>query len=215
MIRIERLADGRLEAVAEVTVGVETATVRVPVGSATGPVDPAGLRNTPVVVLTDPGLEPVVRAGAANAGRASVRLAEVEPLGAAVLGSAVEAEVVLILAEDPAEAGSALGIARALAGRPLPVMPLNDIAAATTLLRACVIDVDVALPSVGGASRAAARAAAERLDLLTEHHVVEVDPRAALVDRVDVARRSLHELAAAATGVLAGRIAAGNRRWRS
>lgn len=215
MIRFERLADGGVEAVAEVTVGVRTTTVRVPVGPDPGQVDPAGLRNTPVVVFTDPSLGPVVRNGIANAGGASVRLAESEPIGAALLALSGRAEVLLVLAEDPAEGGSALGIARALVGRPLPVVPYDDVATASTLIRACEVDVDVALPSVDDGVRAAARAAAERLGLFTDHHVVEVDPRPALDDGVDVSARSLHELAAAASGVLATRIAAANRRWRS
>jgi hypothetical protein len=215
MIRIQRLPDGTFEAVAEVTVGVQTRTVRVPVGSDPRPVDPAGLRNTPVVVFTDPSSEPVIREGIANAGGASVRLAQGEPLGAALLADAGKTEVLLVLAEGPAEGGSALRIARALAGRPLPVVPFDDLAAAASLFGMCELDVDVALPSIGSEARAAARAAAERLGLFDEHHVVEVDPRPALGDPADLTTRPLSELAAAVTGVLAARIAAGNRRWRS
>jgi hypothetical protein len=47
------------------------------------------------------------------------------------------------------------------------------------------------------------------------HHLVEVDARPALEELGDLAGDSLSALAAAAAGVLAGRIVVGDRRWRA
>lgn len=215
MIRTRLIPDGSVEAVVEVVVGVETKDVVVPLGRFTGDVDPGGLRNTPVVVLTSAGLEPTVRAGAERAGLASVslvRLGSGDRLGARLLETAAAAEI-LTLVTSVDTAHEALVVARALRGRPLPVVPFDDRDAAGLMLEACWVDLDVVVPSVDGPQRDEARAVATRLGLFTSHHVVEVDPRAGLEER-DPTASSLHELTAAATGVLAGRIASGNRRWR-
>jgi hypothetical protein len=74
----------------------------------------------------------------------------------------------------------------------------------------------VAVPQRAGTDRAALRAAIAALHLDALHHVVEVDPRpgserdARMNDGPD-----LDVLGAAAAGVLAGRLAAGSRRWRA
>ena len=113
-------------------------------------------------------------------------------------------------------AGSVLTVARALGGRPLPVVAFDDPSAAGTMLRGCDVDLDVAFPAVDEPTRGRLREVADGLGLFTRHHVVEVDPRPAFADEdaTPIAARSLHALAAAASGVLAGRVAAGNRRWR-
>ena len=226
MIRtVERLDDGSLEIVAEIAAGADTRLVRVPLGRFEHEIDPGGLRNTPVVVLSHPVLEATVRAGVTRAGQASV--ARLEPasgsfLGAELLGSSSTAEVLLVVAHGSAGA-AALVVTTALGGRPLPVIPLDDPAGARALLQGCDVDLDIAVPSVDGPLRGLIRGVVDQLGLFIEHHVVEVDPRPALPDAdIDggVAAAgagggpSLHELAAAATGVLAGRVAAGNRRWR-
>lgn len=215
MITVEPGADGVPHVVAHVTVGVRTEIVRVPLARSHGDVDPAGMRNAPVVVLTDLHLEPLVREGAERAGRAlvtTIRAAD-EPLGGPLLDAAAAAEVV-VLVSDPESSGEALVVARALEGRPLPVVPLDDVEAGRAMLRGCWVDLDVAIPSVGGALRDRLREAVEGLGLLADHHVVEVDPRPALAGRRDTGDPTLSELSAAATGVLAGRLAARNRSWR-
>ena len=215
MIRTEPLPDGTIEAIADVVVGLDTKRVRVPLGRFAGEIDPGGLRNIPVVVLTTASLEPVVRAGAERAGSASVSLVRVGSgawLGAGLLEAAGTAEVLTVVSPVDA-AGDTLVVARVLGGRPLPVVPLDDREAGAIVFGRCWVDVDVAIPSVDGALREEVRSVAAELGLFITHHVVEVDPRAALGER-DVTVSTLHELAAAATGVLAGRIASGNRRWR-
>jgi hypothetical protein len=168
-------------------------------------------------VLTRPHLEPLVRTGAERAGRAVVATvgASDEPLGGRLLLTASAAEV-LVLVTDDASAGAALVVARALEGRPLPVVPLGDDAAARAMFRDCWVDLDVAIPSVDGVLRGRIRDAAEHLGLFADHHVVEVDPRPAFSDGISpgVDDPTPWELAAAATGVLAGRLAARNRSWR-
>lgn len=216
MIRIDRSPDGAVEVTAEVVVGVQTRTVLVPLGRTTLDVDPAGLRNAPVVVLIDPALEPFARAGAERAGRASVAtavLADARDRGRGLIEAAATAEVVIAVTVAPEGATETLVVARALGGRPLPVIPFEDRLVAGTMLEGCWIDLDVAIPAIDGAGRERARAISEGLGLFESHHVVEVDPRPGLRSSA-VADASLGALAAAATGVLAGRIAAGNRRWR-
>ena len=222
--RVERLGDGSLEVVAEIAVGVDTRLVRVPLGRFEHEIDRGGLRNTPVVVLGDPGLEAIVREGIARAGHASVAqldLAIGTSVGAELLGGSSTADALLVVADGPV-AAAALVVARALGGRPLPVIQLDDPAGARAMLRACDVDLDIAVPSVDEPLRGLIRGVVERLGLFAHHHVVEVDPRPAMPNAEIDGRvaaggaraPSLYELAAAATGVLAGRVAAGNRRWR-
>lgn len=219
MIRsVDHLIDGSIEIVAEIAVGVETRQTRVPLGHFESAIDPGGLRNTPVVVLSDSALETTVRTGAERAGQASV--ARVEPdseesPGAALLRASSDAEVLLVVSHGAA-AGATLVIARMLGGRPLPVIALDQPTQARAMLRDCDVDLDVAVPSVEEPLRGRVRHVAEQLGLFVGHHVVEVDPRPALADVDDSPHDAptLNELAAAASGVLAGRLAVGNRRWR-
>ena len=215
MITVEPGADGVPHVVARVTVGVRTEIVRVPLTRSHGDVDPRGMRNAPVVVLTDVHLEPLVREGAERAGRALVTTigASDEPLGGPLLRAAAVAEVV-VLVSDLESSGEALVVARALEGRPLPVVSLDDVEGSRAMLRDCWVDLDVAIPSVDGALRDHLREAAESLGLFADHHVVEVDPRPAFAGRRGAADPTPSELSAAATGVLAGRLAARNRSWR-
>jgi hypothetical protein len=215
VITVEFDADGVPHVVARVTVGVRTEIVRVPLARSHGEVDLGGMRSAPVVVLTDPDLQRLVREGAERAGRAVVAtiVDSDEPLGEALLRAAGAAEVVLLVTELESS-GEALVVARALEGRPLPVVPYDDVEAGRAMLRDCWVDLDVAIPSVDGALRDRLRDAAEGLGLFADHHVVEVDPRPALAERAGAAEPRLSELSAAATGVLAGRLAARNRSWR-
>ena len=73
------------------------------------------------------------------------------------------------------------------------------------------LDADIAVPSVGEGWSAMAT-----LGLEATHHLVQVDPTPALAEAgTNATAVSADALAAAAAGVLAGRIAAGNRRWRA
>ena len=215
MITVEPDADGVPHVVARITVGVRTEIVRVPLARSHGEVDPGGMRSAPVVVLTDPELQPLVRAGAERAGRAVVATIgdSDDPVGETLLRAAGAAEVVVLVTELRS-AGAALVVARALEGRPLPVVPYDDVEGARAMLRDCWVDLDVAIPSVDGALRDRLRDAAGSLGLFADHHVVEVDPRPALGGRRGAAEPTPSELSAAATGVLAGRLAARNRSWR-
>lgn len=214
MIRVERRADGSFDAVAEVVVGVEAREIRVPLGRSTGQVPSGGLRNSPVVVLTSGMSAPLVEAGAARSGDAAVGTVDASPgrLGAALLDAARTADVILVRVA-PEEAGGVLVTARALMGRPLPVVPFDRPRRARTMLATCWIDLDIAIPSIEGRRRDEARKVARDLELFSRHHVVEVDPRPGL-DSPSEPDVGLEGLTASATGVLAGRIAAGNRRWR-
>ena len=105
---------------------------------------------------------------------------------------------------------------RALGGRPLPALPWSSRAAITELLAGCLVDVDVAVPRLAGTERAALRGTVAALHLDALHHVVEVDPRPGSDrDPQTNVGPDLGALGAAAAGVLAGRLAAGSRRWRA
>ncbi|HVF08996.1 MAG TPA: hypothetical protein VNC60_10500 [Actinomycetota bacterium] len=215
-LTVRHLPDGSVEVLSDIAVGIEARRVTVPLGRFAGPVDPGGLRNAPVVVLHDARVVEIVRVGVRRSGGASVAVVDLpvgSVAGAELLRAASTAEVTLVVPPDGA-APSVLVAARALSGRPLPVVPLDDHAAAHAMLRGCDVDLDVAVPSVGGATRALIRRAADGLGLFSDHHVVEVDPRPGLAQNERAGPASLLELTAAATGVLAGRIAAENRRWR-
>jgi hypothetical protein len=215
---VEHLIDGSIEIVAEIAVGVETRQARVPLGRFESEIDPGGLRNTPVVVLSDPALETTVRTGAERAGKASVARVEADSEGspgASLLRASSDAEVLLVVSHGAA-AGVTLVVARMLGGRPLPVIAFDEPSQARAMLRDCDVDLDVAVPSVEEPLRGRVRDGAEQLGLFVGHHVVEVDPRPALADVDDTSHDAptLNELAAGASGVLAGRLAVGNRRWR-
>jgi hypothetical protein len=214
VIRVERRADGSFEAVAEVVVGVEAREVRVSLGRSVERVEPRGLRNSPVVVFVTDGIAELVEAGATRSSGATVRQVEASrgPLAAAVLDAAETADVLLARVELE-EAADALVTVRALRGRPLPVVPFDRPDLARTMLARCWIDLDIAIPSYGDDRRDEAWEAARALDLISAHHIVEVDPRPGL-DHEGAPNAGLDGLTASATGVLAGRIAAGNRRWR-
>lgn len=213
--------DTVLIAVTDVDVGVERFAFTMALGAwpsdAPDPTGPLGLAATPVIVLPDPAWTELAVAGAVRAGRmeaACVRLpGDVEALGLRLLLAVTDgAEVVLV------EGGGAavLRVARALGGRPLPVLPLPDGDAVTALLGACELDVDVPVPSLEEPGRSLVSSLLRSTALVTPHRTVEVDPGPAFAEAgVDIDRASLEGLAAAAAGVLAGRLAAGNRRWRA
>ena len=212
MIRYERHASGDLTAVCEVAVGVERRTFRVSLGTWPDEDPPGGgLREAPVVVLPDHDRLAVVRLAVTRAGGVEPSL--VAPDGGALLRTAQQGAEVMIVTSG---SGRTMNAIRALGGRPLPALPWSSRAAITELFEGCDVDVDVAVPQLAGTERAALRAGVAALHLEALHHVVEVDPRpgsdpgARTNDDPDI-----DALGAAAAGVLAGRLAAGSRRWRA
>lgn len=208
MIRYERDEDG-LVAASRVRVGMGEVELRVPLGPWAGPDPPPdGLAGRPVVAVAEGRAAELAAAGARRSGRREADVLPVAGHRGALLRSTAE---VLVL---PELSGALLAAIRALGGRPLPAIPFDDAGAVERLFRECPVDVDGVVPAIEPA-RTRAREVALGLGLDAMHHLVEVDPRPAYAELgrpIDDA--SLAELAAAATGVLAGRVAAGNRRWR-
>ena len=98
------------------------------------------------------------------------------------------------------------------AGARFLALALTDDAVAV-LARCGELDMDVPDP-VG--ARDVVRRSIGPLHLGTSHQPVEVDPSPAFdAAGIDIDDASIAELAAGSAGVLAGRIAAGNRRWRA
>lgn len=203
---------GDLVAYADVRVGTAAIELVVRLGPWDGPDPPAeGLGGRPIVVVTDEALVHLAVAGALRSGKLRPDVIDdgVPSLAARLLRSGADA--VVTVARD----GQVLGAIRALAGRPIPALPWDDPGRAGRLLEGSPVDVDVPIPSVEP-GRTAARAQILDGRLAEGHHPLEVDPRPAFAEvGADPARATLGELSAAAAGVLAGRVAAGNRRWRT
>jgi hypothetical protein len=207
VIRYERGPDG-WTAHADVRVGVAHVPVRVDLGDLDREPDAGGLRGTPVVIVASASL-PVAHAGALRAGRSPAVL--VLPAAAPTLGGqmllAVAQGVEIVFVEGGGAA--ALATARALGGTAIaPGGP-----GAEAVLRGLGVDVTVVVPNDRAAERASLTAAG-RPGVV--HHVVDADPTPAFDElgwRVDPA--SPDDVASAAAGVVAGRLAVGNRRWRS
>jgi hypothetical protein len=133
--------------------------------------------------------------------------------------------------------GNAMNAAATLGGRPLPALRVSfaDERArhrglshhSVTILRdVCMVDTNVAVPALPEDQRAAIWEALRAAKLEERHHLVEVDGRPG-VEGLTAAGLSVRTmgrgpdedpaffLAAGAAGVLAGRMAAGGRRWRA
>ena len=212
MIRYERHASGDLTAVCEVAVGVERRTFRVPLGTWPDEDPPAGgLQEAPVVVLPHHDRLAVVRLAVTRAGGVEPSLVARD--GGAVLRAAQHGAEIMIVTSG---SGRTMNAIRALGGRPLPGLPWSSRRAITELFEGCLVDVNVAVPRLAGTERAALRAAVAALHLDAVHHVVEVDPYpGSHRDAQTSDGPDLDLLGAAAAGVLAGRLAAGSRRWRT
>jgi hypothetical protein len=212
VIRYERHASGDLTAVCEVAVGVERRTFRVPLGTWPDEEPPAGgLREAPVVVLPDHDRLTVVRLAVTRAGGVEPSL--VRPDDGALLRAAQQGTEVMIVTSG---SGRTMNAIRALGGRPIPALPWSSPVAIVELFEGCLVDVDVAVPRLAGTERATLRATVAALHLDALHHVVEVDPRPGSDrDAQTDDGQDLDVLGAAAAGVLAGRLAAGSRRWRA
>jgi hypothetical protein len=211
MIRFDRdPSSGEVVAHCLVEVGVETLAFDVEIGRWPDP-DPGALHRMPVVLMgTDEWLE-VARAGALRAGGQPPVLilpADGPKLGGQLLVAVEEGvEVVFLTGAD----GTSANLVRALRGRPIPALPLPDLEGCRSLLAGCRVDLDVPVPSLDGEARERLREAMAPLALENAHHVVEVDPRPGL-DGLET--WGVATAVAAAAGVLAGRLATANRRWR-
>jgi hypothetical protein len=219
VIAFERGPDGALEVVTSVDVGVMEHDVRLPIGrwpEGPDPSGPLGLASTPVVVLPDVRWTQLAIAGAMRSGRRPpwVRLGSGAPrLGIDLLVAVTEGAEVAIVDDGD---GAALAMARVLGGRPLAALPLERPETIGVFLGGCPYDVHVPVPAADEPIRAAIRAAIEPWALESAHHLVEVDPMPAFAETgIDAAAAPLDAHAAAAAGVLAGRLAATNRRWRA
>ena len=119
-----------------------------------------------------PGVDGAGRRRRRRAGRmeaACVRLpGDVAALGLRLLLAVADGAEVLLV-----EGGGAavLRVARALGGRPLPVLPLPDGDAVTALLGACELDVDVPVPSLEEPERSLVSSLLRPMALVTPHRL--------------------------------------------
>jgi hypothetical protein len=212
-------SDRVLLAQAAVRVGVRTQAIIALLGpwpdGAADPAGPHGLSATPVLAVAAPWMA-LALAGARRAGRGpavTMVRRDAPSLGLRLLeGVRDGAEVIVV--EDGS--GAHLWLARALGGRPLAALPLDDPGTIRQLVADLDLDVHIPVPSNDGPVRDEIRAVLEPLGLETLHHLVETDPIPAFRELgLDPADATLDALSAAAAGVLAGRVAIGNRRWRS
>jgi hypothetical protein len=179
------------------------------------PGSPLGLASTPVVVLTGGPLGDLVRAGAHRAGRSpTIATAEghAPSLGLVLLDAVANGADALVVEHGGPET---LRLVRVLGGRPLASLPLEQATELAGLFDDLDLDVYVPVPSREEPMRTRIRSLLAPFDLETLHHLVEVDPAPAFDELLrDAGDADLDELAAAAAGVLAGRLAATDRRWR-
>lgn len=191
--------------------------------------DPPGpLGHVPVVLLTDPLLLDVVRAGVRRAGGdpplRSAPGVELRTLRAAPPG----AEETVIALCDATALVDAVNAVRELGGRAIPVLCLSDVGAAprvsatslSLLANASLRDLEIPVPAVDDdAMRSILWDQLRAARVEDRHHLVEVDGRPALEELAAEGTAPPADrwacLAAGAAGVLAGRIRASSRRWRA
>lgn len=177
------------------------------------------LPGVPAVLVTDPASMPLVLAGIDRAGAApqvEVRRTTTSevPAGTEVVVEALDET------EDAAIAGARL---LAEGARPLLALDMATDAGLTTACLSCLArlpeGLNVPVPVIEDESQRGLVWAALREAGVDERlHPVEVDGRPALDELASrgtpASGDPLALLAAGAAGVLAGRMAAGNRRWR-
>ena len=192
------------------------------------------LLQTPVVLALDPEAVPLVRAGAARAGGDPTVIVAADPDLATLLAAVhgVAAEYVVAVCSSPAAAATVARVATPRRGRPLPVLGIADgtvdDASRSLLADPSLEGLNVAVPALEDADRARLWDSLRADRIEERHHLVEVDGRPALVALRALAAAPAHPdaglstrldgvaaLAAGAAGVLAGRMAAGGRRWRT
>jgi hypothetical protein len=201
----------------ELRVGVDARTFTIELGSwppdGPDPGDALGLAGAPVVVVLYPALTTIVEAGARRAGRdARIECIPTGPdLGIRLLAARAAGAEVMVLSGG----AEPLRLVRVLGGRPLAVPPLDRPSSLAAFLVGLDVDVHVAMPSGDERLRERGRSLIQPLELEARHHLVEVDPRPAMDELgLDAGAATLDELAAGAAGVLSGRVAAANARWR-
>ena len=192
-----------------------------------GPTDPSHhLRMMPLLALADSTLVEVVRAGASRAGGGPPVII-VSEADEATLVAAREAggEIVVAVCDGDAAVRS-LNTARRMGGRAVPVLGLigddgGPRVLGTTLdllADEALRDANVPVPALDDDRRRSVWDQLRAAHLEERHHLVEVDGAPALAELaalgLDPPRDRWAALAAGAAGVLAGRMAAGNRRWR-
>jgi hypothetical protein len=178
---------------------------------ATDPSDPLGLRATPVVLLGDASLARIALAGVDRAGRAPETRSVGAPataLGLDLLAAVTSGvEAIVVSGAD----GRLIDLVRILGGRAIVASPVSDGSDVHAWLAAAELDAEIPIP-IG---HEVDRVAMPPLALGPMHQLVQVDPTPALEEAGEPIDAAPDVLAAAAAGVLAGRIAAGNRRWRA
>jgi len=199
---------------AEVAIGIERRIFRFDLGALPVEPDPGGLHSTPVVVV-EADLVSLARAGALRAGGVPAVLilpGDAPRIATQFLVAAAKGVEVILVQDGGPEA---LTVARALGGRPILAPRPSDRRAMAATLAALDVDVHVAVPAVEGSVREEVEAALAEFDPDAIHHRVDVDPRPAFDELGHhVPDAAPDELTAAAAGVLAGRLAWANRRWR-
>ena len=218
-VRGTRNGDPIVAATSGVEVGVEARSVTVTLGpwpeGAADPGGPRGLDSTPVVVLMgDADLE-LVGSGVRRAGRnpATERLRPRADLGLELLAAMGRGAEVLVLDGGGADE---LRLARALGAQPLVALPFAQPASIAAFAHDLDLDVHVVVPAHDDPMRERARSVLEPFALERLHHLVEVDPAPAFDELGgDLEGADLDTLAAGAAGILAGRLAVRNRRWRT
>ncbi|MGZ5318409.1 MAG: hypothetical protein ACXWZD_08065 [Actinomycetota bacterium] len=190
--------------------------------------------QTPVVLALDPEAVPLVRAGAARAGGDPTVIVAGDPDLATLLAAVhgVAAEYVVAVCSSPEAAATVAHVATPRRGRPLPILGIADgtVDAASRALLAdpSLEGLNVAVPALEDTDRARLWDSLRADRIEERHHLVEVDGHPALVALHALATAPAHPdaglstgldgvaaLAAGAAGVLAGRMAARGRRWRT
>src|SRR3954453_379274 len=176
------------------------------------PSGPLGLAATPVVLLPEASVAPIARAGIERAGRgASVASFDgpTEALGLELLSATSSGTEVVIV--DRAVARH-VDLVRILGGRAVVALPGTGPNEAKAWLAEADLDAELPIPTVDNAAWAAIAA----IGLEATHQLVHVDPAPAFHEAgMRIAGATPAALTAGAAGVLAGRIAARNRRWRA
>lgn len=177
------------------------------------------LGGLPVVLALDPRMERFVFAGAERAGR-GVTVGRLNEADERMLLEAARSGIgmaVMQVDEDPLD--TLRSIAR-LGGRPIPALDVDLSEGAGVPGPVCrallqhpgLQDVNVPVPSLDvQEARRAFWNALRAVDLHVRCHLVEVDGRPALETSGD---QGVDALAAGAAGVLAARLAVGDRRWQ-
>jgi hypothetical protein len=171
------------------------------------------LDTTRVIVLTDPSQVDVVTARVTRAGGVAPRM--IAWSGPTEVPAALEAGGVVLLTCRPDEARSAVHALIDVGARPIPTLGIDGDATAPRLspsTRALLADpglsdLEVPVPAVADDdTRRRLWDQLREIGAENRHHLVEVDggPEGGWAS-----------LAAGAAGVLAGRRAAGDRRWRA